>query len=47
MTNIIYFLKNRKEVNAFYKFCLENGYCQDETFDWLQRTMYFKAYKNQ
>lgn len=40
----LFYLLKGKHINGFYKLCLEEGYCQDETFNWYQRTLYYAGY---
>jgi hypothetical protein len=44
MKTLIYYLVNRKHINDYYNLALENGDCTDETYNWKQRTAYFKRY---
>ena len=44
LTAIIFYILRREKVNNFYNLCVEEGYCQDETYSWLQRTLYYMAF---
>ncbi len=35
------YLKYRVEINSGYGYALKNGYAQDETYNWLNRTNYW------
>lgn len=38
---LLFYLLRGSSVNEFYNLTLEEGICQDETFNWLQRTLYY------
>jgi len=49
MKNLIKYLKYARlyikwhdEIDHYYSYALKNGYCSDETYNWYNRTDYWK-----
>lgn len=35
------YLRNHKEIKDHYWYCLKEGYCSDETYNWLEKTRFW------